>query len=256
MQVGICNLSVAPLRKTNAHRSEMVNQVLFAERFEIYEEVGEWAWVRMLEADYEGWLQRGQFLYFPQGYPHAAWEDDYLTVYRGGGLATYAKKKVSLVPGTKISRKLMERPESFFPYRIEGDLKVPCLDQFAVEFPLLMDHYLNSPYLWGGRTPLGIDCSGLSQIIYAQFGISLPRDAYQQAKKGWLVDAYSNFRQGDLAFFGNDEGRITHVGILVDSETIFHASANVRLDRIDERGIFNREENRYTHRLQMVKRLF
>ncbi len=114
--------------------------------------------------------------------------------------------------------------------------------------------YKNTPYLWGGRSQWGIDCSGFSQLIYSCFGISLPRDAYQQAEMGEIVDFISEIQVGDLAFFDNADGRITHVGIMLDRDTIIHASAKVRIDRMDTEGIFNAELNRYSHKLRIIKR--
>lgn len=252
MNIGICNLSVIALRATNMHRSEMVSQVLFAEQFEILQEEKEWVYIRMFDINYEGWLQRGQFIPLPE----AIREDDYLVVDVMGAIAFADDRKIDLVPGTKISKQLLQQQYSGFPYRIEGNLRSPNVADFEMEFPKLIDYYHNSPYLWGGRSYVGIDCSGLSQAIYTHFGIQLPRDAYQQAEKGKVVDFLSEIKPGDLAFFDNEEGRITHVGIMMDAETIFHASANVRIDKMDSEGIFNKEQNRYTHKLRIVKRFW
>lgn len=254
MNIGICNLSAIPLRATNSHRSEMVNQVLFAERFEILLEEKEWVYIRMFDIDYEGWLQRGQFVCLPENNFRAASEDDSLVVDIAGATAFVDDQKVRLFPGTKISAQLLQKQYPDFPYRIEGNLRTPSVTDFETELPKLIDYYYNSPYLWGGRIQAGIDCSGLSQTIYTHFGIQLPRDAYQQAEKGKVVDFLPEIKPGDLAFFDNEEGRITHVGIMIDAQTIFHASVNVRIDKMDSEGIFNKEQNRYTHKLRIVKR--
>jgi cell wall-associated NlpC family hydrolase len=92
--------------------------------------------------------------------------------------------------------------------------------------------------------------------VYRHFGIQLKRDAYQQADAGRTVDFLSEIKPGDLAFFDNEEGRITHVGIMVDGETIVHASGEVRVDKMDQQGIYNQEAGRYSHRLRIVKRYF
>jgi cell wall-associated NlpC family hydrolase len=114
--------------------------------------------------------------------------------------------------------------------------------------------YLHSPYLWGGRTPFGIDCSGFTQMVYKLAGIRLKRDASQQAEQGTLINLIDEARQGDLAFFDNEEGRIIHVGIMLPNNKIIHASGKVRIDSIDHHGIYNLETKKYTHNLRIIKR--
>ena len=114
--------------------------------------------------------------------------------------------------------------------------------------------YLDVPYLWGGKSRCGIDCSGFSQQVYKQFGIKLPRDAYQQAEQGEVVGFLLEVQPGDLAFFDNEEGRITHVGIMLSHDQIIHASGKVRIDKIDNQGIINSETGLRTHRLRIIKR--
>jgi cell wall-associated NlpC family hydrolase len=115
--------------------------------------------------------------------------------------------------------------------------------------------YLNAPYLWGGRTPFGIDCSGFTQMVYRMCGYSIPRDASQQVKKGETLSFLEECQPGDLAFFDNPEGAITHVGIVLEDFNIIHASGRVRVDGLDHSGIYNVEVNRHTHKLRVLKRL-
>ena len=119
----------------------------------------------------------------------------------------------------------------------------------------LAQKLLHTPYLWGGRSPGGMDCSGLVQVVAKVVGLPLPRDAYQQAEEGRTLHFLHEVRAGDLAFFENEEGRITHVGILLDQERIIHASGEVRIDRIDHQGIFHGGQKRYTHPLRLLKRV-
>lgn len=139
-------------------------------------------------------------------------------------------------------------------YKIEGTVVIPGKNKFDDEVIKTAGSYLNTPYLWGGRSPYGIDCSGFTQMVFKQFGIRLKRDAWQQAGQGEVVDFLQSAKAGDLAFFDNDEGKISHIGIMVDNSQVMHASGKVRTDIIDNQGIYNEEMKRYTHKLRIIKR--
>src|SRR5690606_32644982 len=124
--------------------------------------------------------------------------------------------------------------------------------RFLIETALL---YLNTPYLWGGKTPFGIDCSGFTQMVYKLNGYKLLRDASQQATQGEALSFIEESEPGDLAFFDNHEGIITHVGIIMEDNYIIHAHGKVRIDRLDHSGIFNYDTRSHTHRLRVIKRI-
>ena len=115
--------------------------------------------------------------------------------------------------------------------------------------------YLNAPYLWGGKTPFGIDCSGFTQMVYKLNGYKLLRDASQQAIQGDALSFIEESEPGDLAFFDNEEGNIIHVGIMMENNYIIHASGKVRIDRLDHLGIYNADLNRHTHKLRVIKKI-
>lgn len=149
---------------------------------------------------------------------------------------------------------IQKRKDGVYPLGSLVALKTPQNDRTLLQTARL---FLNTPYLWGGRTFMGIDCSGFTQIVFRAHGIKLLRDAYQQATQGRkikLADAATN----DLAFFSNSEGRVIHVGIVIkekESLKIIHASGKVRIDLLDDRGIFNTETQSYSHQLHSLKRI-
>ncbi len=238
MSYGICDLSVIPLRKDPSHTAEMVSQLLYNETYEALDEKSGWTLIRTDLDHYEGWIQGIQH--------HELSEEERLSLlgcqkhvvneallaYRGRWLSMGTLLCES-VPGTT------DLPEHFAPTRM-------------VEFAQKL---LGAPYLWGGRSLFGIDCSGFVQLCARAAGRLLPRDASQQVKEGELVYFLPEIHTGDLAFFGNEDGHIVHVGMMLDSERIIHASGQVRIDYIDQSGIFNKERNEHTHRLQVIKRL-
>jgi hypothetical protein len=148
-------------------------------------------------------------------------------------------------------RKIKIGSESF---SFEGDLyKNINLNQDFIKFTAL--RYMNAPYLWGGKTIFGTDCSGFMQIVYKIFGYKIKRDAYQQAEQGMIIPSVKDMKTGDLVFFENDNQKIVHVGMILEENKIIHAHGQVRIDIVDEKGIFNLTTKKYSHKFSRIKRI-
>ncbi|MBI3502778.1 MAG: C40 family peptidase [Bacteroidetes bacterium] len=256
---GICNLSIVPCRKEPSDKSEMVTQLLFGEHFEVLEEKKSWTLIRIAYDGYECWIDKKQFL------PLNVKGINDSTTAVSTDLVQLAEgengKMISILLGSSLPK--FSNKEFYLgkeKYSFEGEATFP----FAKNSPLkkgderglseIAKWYLNTPYLWGGRSPFGLDCSGFTQMVFKLCGIKLKRDAHQQAEQGTTLSFLEEAKEGDLAFFDNEEGRIVHVGILLGDEKIIHASGKVRIDKLDHQGIYNEDLKKYTHRLRVVKR--
>lgn len=236
MEKGICNVSVAPLRANNSHQSEMVSQILFGESVEILEVKQDFAKIKMDFDNYEGWVDTKQITKISD--------------------ENYANRKSKILIETIGIYNLNEEKHLLsMGSELNVDAEISLKEATSESISETAKLFLNVPYLWSGRSFFGIDCSGFSQLIYKVHGISLPRDAYQQAQIGTVLDFVEESEPGDLAFFENEEGRITHVGIMLEDQQIIHAYGKVRIDSLDSSGIFNRELNKHTHKLRFVKRI-
>lgn len=251
MKYGISNLSIVPIRNEATDQSEMVNQILFGEHFKVLNIKKKWSKIRLAHDSYEGWICNKQWLKIS--------EEDYKQLDKD--ISTMTTDVLDII--TKDHHQPIVIG-SILPFYKSGHARINNeMYQFDglttpgfVNKEKLIENafiYLNAPYLWGGRSPLGIDCSGLTQMIYRLQGIDLPRDAYQQAKVGTTLSFVDESEPGDLAFFDNQEGEVNHVGMILEDNYIIHASGKVRIDRIDQQGIFNAEIGNHTHKLRLIK---
>lgn len=228
--------------------SEMVTQLLYGEHFKILETRKKWSRIRLAFDGYEGWVDNKQYISIPEA-DYSKFENS--KVKLSADLVDFVtgldKQLVSICLGSTIST------SEYFSQKFEGRLFSTLLPKENLIDTALL--YLNSPYLWGGKTPFGIDCSGFTQMVYKLNGHRLMRDASQQATQGEALSFIEESEPGDLAFFDNEEGSITHVGIIMRDNYIIHAHGKVRIDRLDHSGIFNYEVRNHTHKLRVIKRI-
>jgi hypothetical protein len=268
MEFGICLLSIVPVRREPSHRSEMVTQTLFGELYRITEHENNWVRIKLTHDDYEGWINVNQVHTLPEAEFLRLFDSDTaVTTDLVQLLSNETSRSVlpvvlgSSLPGFYESR-IRVNEELFFFEGHTADTSLPEKiasphDLVKARLQLTEDSllYLGAPYLWGGRSPFGIDCSGFVQMVYKLKKVKLQRDSSQQALQGEVVGLLAEAEPGDLAFFDDEEGNINHVGMLLDRNRIIHCSGKVRVDIIDHEGIYSGEQQKYTHKLRLIKRI-
>jgi hypothetical protein len=248
MKHGICTLSIVPVRAEAADTAELVTQFLYGETLKVLERRKKWSRVRLAFDRYEGWIDNKQFVFISEeSFKTIKAETPVLSSDLVDFITTSEGQLLSIPLGSSLNALEMLN-HTFEGKKITGKLKKAHLIDTALI-------YMNTPYLWGGKTPFGIDCSGLTQMVYKLNGHSLLRDANQQSGQGEALSFIEESEPGDLAFFDNDEGSIVHVGIIMEGNYIIHAHGQVRIDRLDHTGIFNYEQRKHTHKLRVIKRI-
>ncbi len=252
VQYAYCFLSSVPMRAEANDRSEMVNMILFGEAFEIIERRPNWVRVRLQHDQYTGWINplQSRPLSFESFQKLAKNPKFFVKSVQSltdlNGLKYEVTRGACLPNVTQGNFNIGEHNFIF-----KGELYSSKKDRAAIK-DSAMD-YLGTPYFWGGRSSLGIDCSGFIQMIFRMNGIFLPRDASQQVIRGKSLSFLEECNTGDLAFFDNAEGDIIHVGIILEDYKVIHASGKVRIDTLDHSGIYNEEMGKHTHKLRVLK---
>lgn len=252
MDIFICENVFVPLRSVPSHKSEMLSQVLFGEKYRIIDEIGHWYKVETLFDNYTGWIDMNH---------------------------TQHTEDKNNLPGQVLNRSLLclknDNTKLFLEAGCEiynpdfengvfsaGENKYSAGQEFSASYFKVSESigdtamkFINSPYIWGGRIPSGIDCSGFVQLVYKIRGVNIPRDSWQQAEAGENISFIGETLPGDLVFFDDERGRITHVGMILSQGLVIHASGRVRIDAIDHQGIYKNEIRGYSHKLRTIRRI-
>ncbi|MBT8245650.1 MAG: C40 family peptidase [Winogradskyella sp.] len=248
MQYGICNLGIVPIRSEPCDKSELVSQVLYGEFFKVLEKRKKWSRIRIAYDKYEGWIDNKQYLNIT--------DTQYKTLNESKpilsiDLLEYVSDENNNLFTIPLGASL--NGLDLLHHKFDGNKESEKQKKSNLLKTAFV--YLNAPYLWGGKTPFGIDCSGFTQMVYKLNGHKLKRDASQQASQGEALSFIEESEPGDLAFFDNAEGDIIHVGIIMEDNYIIHAHGKVRIDRLDHSGIYNVETNTHTHKLRVIKKI-
>ena len=246
MQYGLCNHSIVGLRREPSDRSELTSQLLYGELFKVLEHRKKWSKIRLSFDKYEGWIDNKQFQWIEKSDYSRLSSQDEIFCADLVNLITDANKKLQPIVLGSILNATATLNHHFDGERLIGKKNKEQLIETALM-------YLNAPYLWGGKTPFGIDCSGFTQMVYRLNGLKLMRDASEQSKQGDALSFIEESSPGDLAFFDNKEGAIIHVGIIMENNHIIHAHGKVRIDLLDHTGIYNVDHRIHSHNLRVIK---
>lgn len=248
MQYGIANLSIVSLRIEPSDASELLSQVLYGDRFRIIEKRKKWSKIRLDFDQFEGWIDNNQYLEVTETvYQLLADQPERLSA----DLIEFVQDQNDQLITIPLGSSLI--PLSFLNHHYDGHSIEGILSKSKLIETAFM--YRNAPYLWGGKTPFGIDAAGFTQMVYKLNGYRLSRAVEQQAKQGEALSFIEESEAGDLAFFDNNEGQITHVGIIMADNFVIHAYGKVRIDRMDHSGIYNTDLKMHTHKLRVIKKI-
>ena len=265
---GVVLYSLLPLRSAPSEGAEQLTQLVFGETYDIIAVEGRWANIRNEADGQTGWADAKMITGLSE-----TEQQTYLAA-RGASTARIcipmamvmsrnSGVTLPLVAGTVLPDYREEQGIGVFEvlgvqFAVDKDMvRTQPLQMSRQTLEQTLRFFLNAPYLWGGKSVLGMDCSGLTQTVLSLFGVTLLRNASEQATQGKAVKRY---QAGDLAFFDHGDGKVTHVGIMLDKDTIVHCSGRVKVEKMTKEGIVSSETNTLykqgdiTHHLHSVRR--
>jgi len=254
---GIVNLSVADVRTKPEHSAELATQVLLGSRLKILKSSGEWYLVQC-EDDYIGWMDNdGVYLMDHEKFDE--WNKTKKIIVTAPFTFSYSEGNVYSTPVSDVVQgnllKFISRKEDFIKVEFPDERIAFILNDQVQDYEEWLDERNQSydainftahmmmgiPYVWGGTSIKGLDCSGFTKRVFQLNGVQLPRDASQQVHIGELVDTkngFENLMPGDLLFFGSidhitGKEKISHVAIYLGNLEFIHASGRVRINSFD-----------------------
>lgn len=252
MKQYVCENVFIPLRSMPGHRSEMTSQVLFGEKYTIIDELPGWVKIELAFDGFSGWVDMDHIYHSPTDE-----SDKGLVLNRSLLCYTPDGTKMVIEAGSEIydpdfDNKTFRAGENIYKASPDFHSGYVTVNESFADTAM---RFINSPYIWGGRVPSGIDCSGFTQLVYKIHGMSIPRNSRTQAVKGQVVEFIKDAKPGDLAFFGSARGQISHVGVILSEGLVIHASGRIRIDIIDHQGIYRKDIKAYSHKLRIIRRL-
>ena len=271
MAKGISLHSVVPMRAEAREGAEQNTQMLFGELCEVLEEVPRWKRIRLESDGQEGWadakmispMTDEEYEAYKKSYDKAAM----VAMPMAYAVSENNGQTIPLTAGTRLAKYQVTKDEAqkiFFGrfevlgvgFRIDpGMVIAKSLDLNEQNLLQAVRFFLNIPYLWGGKNAMGMDCSGFTQVVMSLFGKGLKRNASEQATQGRKISDLKHVKAGDLVFFDHEDGKISHVGVAIDSERVIHCSGRVKVEKLDFNGIFNAETGVYSHHLVAIRRV-